>query len=649
MRISQVKIENFRALKEITLECDPLTAIIGRNGSGKSTVLKALEVFYNVSYQASPFDYFAKDTALSISIAVTYTDLRPRELQEFAPYLQDKHLTVTKIVTSGGARYFGVTKQHPEFVKLRGLAATPKRVAWNELVSSNSIQDLGEKATSQAQVDEQMAKFEAAYPELLLPFPQEKQFFGAKSVGGGKLDNFTKFVLIPAVRDASAETERKGIILQLIDVLVSRSVDARPDVKQLNSEFAEKAKAVYNKENLTELADLAKVITDLLSQYAPGASLDLEFGDVTLPKLLLPPALASLIEDDFKSPISHTGHGLQRALILALLQKLSLIETPSEQTADPTQQDQPAAAPQIPDLILGVEEPELYLHPSRSRFLSSVFAKLTEKPPNEGEPTTQIILGTHSPYFIDIGRFEQVRIARKKKTEGYEAKQCALTSYSKNEACKKLAAVAGKNPEEFSADSFIARAIPVMTLIVNEGFFGDVVVVVEGLSELGVLWALQEVLGKQWDARGIVVVPCDGKSKVDRPTVIFRGFGIPTYCVFDGDKSHQGNPHKEAQTVKLNRLLLTLNDAPAVDFPETQAHAHWATFEENLEATVRDAVGDEYYEGLREEVAVAFGYAKPSDAAKNPEVAAKIVHRLYGEGKGVPALEQVVERISALN
>jgi putative ATP-dependent endonuclease of the OLD family len=351
MLISRIEIKNFRALREASLDCERLTAIIGRNGSGKSTLLKALDIFYNVSYQATPFDYFAKDTALEISITVTYADLRAAELTEFNAYIQDGQLQVTKIITSGGSRYFGVAKQIEDFVAIRPMAATPKRAAWNALLLSNKYPNLGTKASSAADVDEQMARFEASRPDLLKPFAQEKQFFGAKTVGGGKLDNYTKFVLIPAVRDASSEVERKGIVLQLIDILVSRSVDARPDVQKLNKEFEERAKAVYNKDNLTELADLAKLISEQLGQYAPGAALDLEFGDVVVPRVALPPALASLIEDDFKSPISHTGHGVQRALILALLQKLSLTAAPS--TGDSGPASEPGEKPPIPDLILG--------------------------------------------------------------------------------------------------------------------------------------------------------------------------------------------------------------------------------------------------------------------------------------------------------
>jgi putative ATP-dependent endonuclease of the OLD family len=211
-----------------------------------------------------------------------------------------------------------------------------------------------------------------------------------------------------------------------------------------------------------------------------------------------------------------------------------------------------------------------------------------------------------------------------------------------------LAEISLKDPSEFSADSFVARTLPVMTLIVNEGFFGDAVVTVEGLSEWGALWALQELMGGQWDAKGIVIVPCDGKSKIDRPTVIFRGFGIPTFCMFDGDKSHKGHATKEAATVKLNRLLLTLNENSAEDFPQTQVHAQWAILEDDLETEIRSAVTDIRYEAVREAVSSQYGYSKPSEALKNPELAAAMIRVLYRDGSTIPVLENIVQKISSM-
>lgn len=47
MRIQQVRIKNFRMLKDVEIDFDEVTTFIGPNGSGKSTVLRALDWFFN--------------------------------------------------------------------------------------------------------------------------------------------------------------------------------------------------------------------------------------------------------------------------------------------------------------------------------------------------------------------------------------------------------------------------------------------------------------------------------------------------------------------------------------------------------------------------------------------------------------------------
>ena len=49
MIIESVYIENFRCIKAQQLNFDNLTVLIGRNGSGKSSFLKAIDIFYDIN------------------------------------------------------------------------------------------------------------------------------------------------------------------------------------------------------------------------------------------------------------------------------------------------------------------------------------------------------------------------------------------------------------------------------------------------------------------------------------------------------------------------------------------------------------------------------------------------------------------------
>ena len=48
MKIKTIKIKNFRSYKdEVEIEFGDLTAFVGKNDIGKSTVLEALDIFFN--------------------------------------------------------------------------------------------------------------------------------------------------------------------------------------------------------------------------------------------------------------------------------------------------------------------------------------------------------------------------------------------------------------------------------------------------------------------------------------------------------------------------------------------------------------------------------------------------------------------------
>ena len=54
MLIQNVQVKNFRSILNESLPCDSLTALVGRNGSGESSFLSALELFYNPTARVTP-------------------------------------------------------------------------------------------------------------------------------------------------------------------------------------------------------------------------------------------------------------------------------------------------------------------------------------------------------------------------------------------------------------------------------------------------------------------------------------------------------------------------------------------------------------------------------------------------------------------
>jgi putative ATP-dependent endonuclease of OLD family len=659
MIIKSVEVKGFRSIREECLDCDNLTAIVGRNGAGKSSFLYALESFYDTAATIIEEDFFCRDMDCPIQIRVTYGDLRDDEKEEFSPYIRNDELIVTKRISSENGRiiqrYYAAALQIPQFAVIRAKPSKSERLsAWNALVDSGDLIDLGGRARSADAAERLMDEYEASHQELMKPIEREEQFFGPKNVGGGKLDKFTKYVLVPAVREASDEvTGRRGAIYQLLNMIVLRKINARKDIQEFKSEFEDRVKKLYSAENLTELPDLGASISKILKKFAPGSLLNLVWGEVKPPEVQPPAPKATLVEDDFEGEISRKGHGLQRALIVTLLQYLATI-VPEESTTEESFKEEDLVSrskgletSQGPDLILAIEEPELYLHPSRCRYLADLLLQLSERRDIDLGASNQIIYTSHSPYFVDLHRFDQIRLVRKILSQDSPVRHSVVRRCSLSQAAEKLAKTCSASPTDFTRDSFKAHAMPVMNTIVNEGFFADVVVVVEGLSEVGTLWRLQEIMKKNWPELGIVVVPAGGSNNIDRPTVIFRGLSIPTYFIFDAD-SHLIGTGKEEDAKKRNHRYLSLAGVPVEGFPDTQVRETWAVFKENLEGLFKETLGNEAFRAIQNEVASELGYDDPERVSKNIDGVARLVELIYEKGHQIPILEEIIEKVTQL-
>ncbi len=122
-------------------------------------------------------------------------------------------------------------------------------------------------------------------------------------------------------------------------MIVLRKLKSRKDIQDFRVEFETRAKQLYCSENLPELPTLGVAISQTLSTYAPGCRLNLNWNqNINVPDIQLPSPQVTLIEDNFEGGISHKGHGLQRALILTLLQHLAITK-PEEPESEKKSED----------------------------------------------------------------------------------------------------------------------------------------------------------------------------------------------------------------------------------------------------------------------------------------------------------------------
>jgi putative ATP-dependent endonuclease of OLD family len=75
MFISNAEIENYRALQKVTIPLSRFSVLIGENDVGKTSLLYALDAFFENKKVSDPDDFFKKDTSARIRITLTFVNL----------------------------------------------------------------------------------------------------------------------------------------------------------------------------------------------------------------------------------------------------------------------------------------------------------------------------------------------------------------------------------------------------------------------------------------------------------------------------------------------------------------------------------------------------------------------------------------------
>jgi hypothetical protein len=265
MIVKALHVKNFRSILDERIDCDNLTVLVGRNGTGKSSFLRALEIFYDPKAAVTAEDFYAEDTIKEIEIVVTFTDLGTEEESLFAPYLDGNGLIVARIFSVTAKKsgtYHGMRFQNPDFTEIRTAGGKPEiRNKYSEVRNLPKYSALP-TARNADQVEEELKKWEAANPGSCTRMRDDGQFFGFTEVGNGYLGRHTRFIHIPAVRDASDDaTEGKGsCVTEIMDLVVRRTLASRKDFVALKDETQIKYREIMDPAKLTELSGLDAVV-----------------------------------------------------------------------------------------------------------------------------------------------------------------------------------------------------------------------------------------------------------------------------------------------------------------------------------------------------------------------------------------------------
>ena len=560
MKISKIRIANFRSIKDMTIDIQNYTSILGSNGAGKSNVLRALSIFFGDidPKNIDKDDWHNEEVSAPIEISLTFEGLTPDEQKEFKHYFRDEKLVLMAEITAPrNIKYCGwrmVLDDFKELFKANDDGALKDEIIalYNELRKTHP--GLPIETGKKAAIEAARAYEEAADTHQKKLLKSSHELYGGTD--GGKLNKYIHWVYVPAVQDMSTEGEvrRGNSFAKLIGVL-SENESLEVAIATINDDVNSKvAGAISNHQG-----DMDLLSEDLSREFQRWAHKDAsilvsrEAGPNPVPS---PTPVGKIKEHSFSGDVDSFGNGLHRAYLFSLL--ITLAERQAKKAQDKGTS---------PTIILGVEEPELYQHPHQSRNISDALRKLSAL---EG---FQTLMTTHSPFLIQPDIPES--IVRLSKSD-------AGTVWCEHD----ISALSGWDSNKIPRDVF---------RMLNEGmaemFFSDFVVFVEGPEDVAYLQAYWRAKGKQ---RLPHIIAVGGKPNLLKPIRLAKSFNIDFFVVFDADRQN-------ASHGKNKKIAELLGIDEAEQFSSPLIEENFAVWPNEIDKTIDEEMPNFNAAGLEKE------------------------------------------------
>ncbi len=446
-----IEINNFRTIDKLEIFLSNQTILIGKNNSGKSNIMTALNKAFNkgifeitdICNKRLEDDYKAKLL----------------ELESFSNLGESEKLTLKNDVS----KYIGNNS---------------KRSTVNIWVDSGGEKEIYQ---STAEVNgkfdwvDKKPPFDILYLSAI-PILKEATNTANTTILGKLLnDKFSK-----------TYTEKINVIIceALKKIREIPETDALEIINSLKSEMKKIIPDINNIEYLPTDFDAKKLVTDR----------------------------QLLISDKWIESVEWTnlGHGLQRLLIMLLFTQLASKKIQDNKS----------------NLILLIEEPEIFMHPHQQKAVSDKLFEIV------GNKNFKIVLSTHSSYFIDPMNIHSLRII---------SKINGLTKVSNNGSGLydfSINYLKSKGIDVLGSDKYFFEFFTSLRLEpeLREFFFADKVLLVEGYNErIAIPWLLMKQ-GHNLNSNDISIYNSRGNSKLLNHAKILDKFGIPYIIALDDDK-----------------------------------------------------------------------------------------------------------------
>lgn len=475
MYISEIKIEGLRGFgvsKTIKFN-EGINVIIGHNNSGKTTILKALDLVFGKTSKQLSIDDFNKNVPIdslkevSPSVKITATLTESPDEEEYSEDLVTVATWLTKI-------------DKPYEAKLTYECFLSKKEKENYKASMTAISS----EDPQDYWNEIKYNFQRKYiNRILIGNPSNGNILDSESIS--KFD----FQFLSAIRDVERDmfSGRNSLLKEVIDFFIDYEVKTNNELSEIDKKKELKTKRVKFSNDaqvlIGQLQDRMKIGKKHMLKYAEDTGASYENMKPDFEGRILDTELYSALklivesETGVKIPASQNGLGYNNLIYISLL----LAKMQKNASGDYMGSNTKVYS------MLAIEEPEAHLHPN----MQYKFLKFLSQ--NKEKEVRQIFITTHSPNITAAVDLKSIILLHKNNGDLNIAYPGAVFSDS---------------AEDQESLKYVQRFLDVTK---SDMFFAKGVLLVEGISEQLLIPEFAKLLDKDLIDKQISTINIGGR------------------------------------------------------------------------------------------------------------------------------------------
>jgi predicted ATP-dependent endonuclease of OLD family len=396
MKIKSVKIKNFRSYKdEVSVDIGDLTAFVGKNDIGKSSILEVLDIFFNENKGIIKID---KDdinkSALAeedneIVITVIFEELpatividatNQTTLQNEHLLNQDGNLEIIKKYPNAGKEKVFVKAHHPNNPQCRDLLKKTN-TQLRAILDNANIEC--ENRTINAVM--RNAIWNHYHDNLQLESLEIEVTTGdSKSIWDKLQEYLPLYSLFQSDRkNSDKDSEVQDPLQEAV-----RQILKNEELKTLLSTVAAEVEAKLREVSASTLEKLNELNPDIANSLNPVIPTSDNLSWIDVFKKVS-------IAGDESIPINKRGSGIKRLILLSFFR--------AEAERRRTERN-------VPSIVYAIEEPETSQHTEHQKKLMTALLALAQA------ANTQILLTTHSAVAVKELKFEHIRLVAQTET-----------------------------------------------------------------------------------------------------------------------------------------------------------------------------------------------------------------------------------------